>query len=325
MNRGIARRTLFEGSEDIRFFLSRLARCVRRRQLEVHAYCVLTTHFHLLVRSPGGELSTVMRQVQLEYVRRFNRRRRRDGPLMRGRFTSKPVLSLTYRSVLVRYIDANPVQAGICTDPRKYPFGSASHYARSAGPPWLERSWIEGFVRKEVEREHYDPGDYARTFGSLGQAESGLVERRIASSGLLDPLDDLVHSTPAGVLSWMRWKARLADGTEPGLPVLDPTCIDGSIAAARDRGTDILLRRGRADRLAQMHAGLLRDLAGASLSEIAIRTRRSTSSAAELCKRHADDIFRDEAYAEHASRLMHSTLEARYGVARYGVVSRHPG
>lgn len=68
MNRGIARRTLFEGREDIRFFLSRLARSVRRGQLEIHAFCVLTTHFHLLVRSPVGELSTVMRQVQLDYV-----------------------------------------------------------------------------------------------------------------------------------------------------------------------------------------------------------------------------------------------------------------
>ena len=154
MNRGIARRTLFEGSEDIRFFLSRLAGCVRRRQLEVHAYCVLTTHFHLLVRSPGGELSAVMRQAQLEYVRRFNRKRRRDGPLMRGRFTSKLVLSLTYRRVLVRYIDANPVRAGICTDPREYPFGSASQYARRAGPPWGVRSWVEGFVRQALEREH---------------------------------------------------------------------------------------------------------------------------------------------------------------------------
>ena len=73
MNRGIAKRTLFEGLADVRFFLSRVARAVRAGRIEVHTYCVMTTHFHLLVRSLGGELSGVMRQMQLDYVRRFNR------------------------------------------------------------------------------------------------------------------------------------------------------------------------------------------------------------------------------------------------------------
>ncbi len=61
MNRAIARRSLFETPEDIRFFLAGVARAVRRGHLEVHAWCVLTTHFHMLVRSPQGRLSEVMR------------------------------------------------------------------------------------------------------------------------------------------------------------------------------------------------------------------------------------------------------------------------
>jgi len=113
MNRGIARRTLFETAADIRFFLSRFARAVRRGDLEVHAYAILTTHFHLLVRSPRGRLSLVMKVAQNEYVRRFNRERRRDGPLVRGRFASKPVTTERYRATLLRYVDHNPVDAGL--------------------------------------------------------------------------------------------------------------------------------------------------------------------------------------------------------------------
>lgn len=64
MNRGIARRSVFESRADVRYFLSRLARAVRRRELEVHAYCVMTTHYHLLVRSPLGRLSEGMRRIQ---------------------------------------------------------------------------------------------------------------------------------------------------------------------------------------------------------------------------------------------------------------------
>lgn len=56
VNRAIGKRPYFETRSDQRYFLSRLAREVRRSTLEVHAYCLMTTHFHLLVRSPVGEL-----------------------------------------------------------------------------------------------------------------------------------------------------------------------------------------------------------------------------------------------------------------------------
>ena len=87
MNRGIARRTLFESSADIRYFLAQVAWAVHRGEIEVHAYSILTTHYHLLLRSLTGQLGRVMQQVQTKYSRRFNRGRHRDGSLVRGRFT----------------------------------------------------------------------------------------------------------------------------------------------------------------------------------------------------------------------------------------------
>jgi REP element-mobilizing transposase RayT len=314
MNRGIARRTLFEVREDIRYFLSRLAWSVHDGKLEVHAFSVMTTHFHLLVRSPVGELSDVMRQVQLDYVRLFNRIRRRDGPLVRGRFLSKPVLSLTYRKVLVRYIDRNPVRAGICGDPRSHPFGSAACYARSTGPPWLERSWVEESVRSAMNADRYEPGDYARVFGIGTEADDRFVERRLASLGRSDPLDDLIAATPDRVLSWMRWKARLADGTEPGLCVVDPVSVDVAVREARKRGSAVLLERGRSDGLREIHAGLLRHLCGESLAEIAIRVGRSTSACGAMCHRHDRRVGDDEAYAAHASRLAHAAIQLQHGI-----------
>jgi REP element-mobilizing transposase RayT len=313
MNRGIARRTLFEGREDIRFFLSRLARSVRAAQLEVHAFSVMTTHFHLLVRSPTGNLALAMRQIQLDYVRRFNRTRHRDGPLVRGRFASKPVLTMTYRRTLVRYIDANPVRAGICRDAREYEFGSAACYTGRRGPPWLERSWVEEFVSSAAGKSNFDPQDYARVFGAASDADEQFVERRLDSRGRTDPLDDLVHSTPIGVLAWMRWKARLADGSEPGMAVVDPGCVDETIRDARDRGAGILLRSRRWDGLLAAHAGLLRHLCGSSLAEIAGRIGRSTSQSGALCQQYAQRIEEDGAFAAHASRLAHAAIERQHG------------
>src|SRR6185369_9941718 len=121
MNRGIAKRTLFESEVDIRTFLSRLACAARAGRVEVHAFCILTTHFHLLLRSPQGRLSEALHHVQNSYSRWFNRSRKRDGPLYRARFRSKRVDSLAYRFQLVRYIDSNPVSAGLVEDPQQYP------------------------------------------------------------------------------------------------------------------------------------------------------------------------------------------------------------
>lgn len=50
-NRGVAHRTVFESRREVRFFLSRIAKVVRRGWIELHAYCILPNHFHVLVRS----------------------------------------------------------------------------------------------------------------------------------------------------------------------------------------------------------------------------------------------------------------------------------
>src|ERR1043166_171410 len=85
-NRAIARRTMFERRDDFRFFLALLACSVRRGDLELHAYSLMGTHFHLLVRSPAGRLAEAMHHVQLAYSRRFNRsEERRVGKECRSR------------------------------------------------------------------------------------------------------------------------------------------------------------------------------------------------------------------------------------------------
>ena len=72
-----------------------MAHAVRRGQLELHAYSLLTTHVHLLVRSPGESLSEAMQRIEQRFVLRFNRLRERDGPLFRARFTSRRVRTVS--------------------------------------------------------------------------------------------------------------------------------------------------------------------------------------------------------------------------------------
>ena len=320
MNRGIAKRTLFETRRDIRRFLAGLARAVRARRLEVHAYCVLTTHFHLLVRSPGGQLSDALHDLQNGYSRWFNRSRRRDGPLFRGRFRSKPVDSADYRVELVRYIDENAVQAGLVETPAAYPYASAAHYARLDGPIWLARGWIEGLVRRRTRAPVYDPQRYAEAFGApLAAGLRRLIERRIELQDAgIDPLGELLGAAPARVLAWMRWKAELADGTQIGIPVCDAQEVARVVAEERARrGGWALAGAGIApDAWAVAEVGLLRELCGATLAEAGERTGCSANGAFRREARHRRALLEDELYAQRVSELAARALEGCHGVRR---------
>ena len=197
-----------------RYFLAQLARVVRDGDLEVHAFVLMTSHFHLLTRSPKGRLSAAMQRVQNLFVRHFNRRARRDGPLFRGRFVSKPVESLRYRRVLVRYIDQNPVFGGLVTSPELYPYGSARLHMLGPRPPWLERSWIEPDALDRSGLSTFSATAYRRAYGApLSTAMQGVVERRLLSTDSRhDALVDLIDAAPARVRAWMVRKAKLADG-----------------------------------------------------------------------------------------------------------------
>jgi REP element-mobilizing transposase RayT len=320
MNRGLARRPVFENRADIRFFLSRLAHAVRRGELEVHAYSVLATHFHLLVRSPRGGLSRAMMWIEHEYVRWFNRRRRRDGPLFRGRFRSKVVRSEVYWRTLVRYIDRNAVQAGVAVVASKYPFGSAFHFVRDRGPIWLDREVVESDVVEALGVGSYRPADYELVFGAGDSAsEAWLVERRIeCADDADDPLDDLVDAAPPEVRAWMRRKTCLADREKLGQPVVDPDSLMLELGARRAVDPGWSLRQGRRSRPGWqvVSAGLLRWAAGLSFVEIAGRAGISEATALRYAREHARRLQVDDVYASRSAEVLQAAL--RRGIFRRG-------
>ena len=299
MNRAIARRSLFETREDIRFFLAGVARAVRRGHLEVHAWCVLSTHFHMLVRSPQGRLSEAMRRIQNSYVRGFNRSRRRDGPLLRGRYCSKPVTSETYRRLLVHYIDANPVQAGLCADPTDYRWCSARQYAEARSPRWLCRTWVEAWVAERANSRHFDPKDYPRRIEKrkrLGM--DALVAARIKSSSARDDLDSLLRMASPAVLAWLQRNAKLADGHRNRQPSVTAACVsDNLLKLAFAQGPWSVHRKRKADDGWELlHAGLLRDIACASYPQAAHRLVVSADQARRFVARHRQLLDTNEAY-----------------------------
>jgi REP element-mobilizing transposase RayT len=308
MARGIAKRTIFECRADYRYFLSLLVRAVRRGVLELHLYALMQTHFHMLIRSPCGQLSRAMGDVLRGYARWFNRRRGRDGALFKEHFASKLAQCNAYRSVLVRYIDENAVKARLATRPADYAYGSAFHYARKRGPRWLERSWVEEEVKGVRGSPSYDARDYAVRFPPrLPAVVSAWIEDQ-----LLRTRDaELVAPVETSQVVWMVRKAHLADGTEPFRLPLPPEFVEEEWRHVRVAEPQWPVQLGRQpDAIwSVLQAGLLRHACGLSHAEIHARTGAPRSTVVDRVRRHLDLMKRSEDYARRDARVIERVQE----------------
>ena len=309
-NRGVARRSVFECREDVRFISSRLAREHRRGRLRIHAFVMLLNHFHLFVESPKGQASEAMRVIQNEYVRWFNRKRRRDGPLFRGRFGSRRVRSEAYWWTLVRYIDLHSEKARITASAGLYPYGSAYHYLTGDGPKWLARERIEAMVTQGLES--YTAESYARMLQRpLRAAELELVTLRMRGVPCTeDPLDDLLTSGPSGVLSWMIDKAGNADGTKPGVAVASPSSLIALVAGHRAAEPCWLVPSGQRRRNGWdlLLTGLLRDACGLSCSAISPHVAATLSGVHARLQTHRKLLGECREYGELAASILDEAL-----------------
>ena len=315
----MARRTAFENRDDVGYFLSRPARVHRKGLLEIHGFCFLTTHFHLIVRSPVGKLPRAMQETINTFVRWFNRRRKRDGALFRGRFGSRRVQSQAYLTRLVPYVDQNSIGARLASHSGLYPYGSARLFQQGRSPKWHTRGLIERLACAMSGLPQFTPSVYRASFGAeLTPAESEWLELRIrCPRDGPDPLDDLVGAAPQRVREWMVRKARLADGTRPGLPLLAPSTVMEVLREEQLREPDLQFRLRRDSRPAWplLAAGFLRDACGLTIAAAARSLNRPASSVSVSASAHRDLLLADPAYATLAAELLAEALDRLHGPA----------
>jgi putative transposase len=125
IQRGHNRSACFADDEDRAFYLHHLGRVASAEGCDVHAYCLMTNHVHLLL-TPRREESCarLFRRLGLLHTQYTNRKYGRSGSLWEGRFRSCLVQSDFYLLTCYRYIELNPVRAGLVADPAAYPWSS---------------------------------------------------------------------------------------------------------------------------------------------------------------------------------------------------------
>jgi putative transposase len=130
IQRGNNRKACFFADEDYAVYLDRLAFYGEKYQVHIHAFVLMTNHVHLLLTptTPSG-VSQLMQSLGRYYVRYINQTYQRSGTLWEGRFKSSLIDSDRYFLTVSRYIELNPVRAGMVEHPAEYPWTSYQYNA----------------------------------------------------------------------------------------------------------------------------------------------------------------------------------------------------
>jgi len=136
VQRGNNRRTCFRQQKDFRSYLAALRETSSQYGVAIHAYALMSNHVHILATPDGvSSASNMMQQLGRKYVSYFNKAHCRTGTLWEGRFRSSSIRSVRYLFACYRYIELNPVRAGLVQLPGEYEWSS---YRANAEGGWSD-------------------------------------------------------------------------------------------------------------------------------------------------------------------------------------------
>ena len=126
INRGVNRSIVFDHSDDKEMFLQIINKSATIHKVTLHDYCIMDNHYHLLIETQKENIATFMRIVNANYAKYYNKKYQRSGHLWQDRYKSRYITSEAYLYTLMRYIEYNPIEAGVTQKVGEYPFTLAS-------------------------------------------------------------------------------------------------------------------------------------------------------------------------------------------------------
>lgn len=267
-SRGNEQKDVFKSRRDRDKFFGYLESASERYGAVIHAYCLMNNHYHLLLETPEGNLSQIMRHINGAYTTYFNVKRKRAGHLFQGRYKAILVEADAYGLELSRYIHLNPVRAKAVAKPEEYEWSSYRYYIGLAkAPSWLKTDFILGLISgKDVEKKYREFVDDAT------KEENG------------SPLKEAIASTILGSPEFVREKShehlgeKHSDRDMPAVRRLARPTIDEIISTVTKQIEDESLTR-------KVSIYFCHRYSGARLREIGERFRMSDAAITQASRR----------------------------------------
>jgi putative transposase len=124
INRGNNRQAVFRKAGDFQAFLDALSSLKERKPFDLFGYCLLNNHFHLLIRPIETTISRIVQSLLVSHTQRYHKHYRSGGHVWQGRFKSPVIQNDEHVLTVLRYIEANPLRAGIVADLAEYRWSS---------------------------------------------------------------------------------------------------------------------------------------------------------------------------------------------------------
>jgi len=140
-SRGNQSQPIYYIDADRRHFLNNLLEAIAKYSVRIHSYVCMTTHYHILMETPLGNLSRCMHFINVSYTNYFNTRHNRIGHVLHGRYDARLIQKERYLVNVSRYIHLNPVRAGMVKSPHEYPWSSYKDFLNRQDS-WVFRSEI---------------------------------------------------------------------------------------------------------------------------------------------------------------------------------------
>jgi putative transposase len=174
-SRGDRREAIFDDDLDRQAFLTVLARSLERFSAMALAYCLMDNHYHLVVYTRLANLSALMKHINGVTTQAHNRRHGKSGHLFQGRFKAILVDQDAYLLEVCRYVDLNPVRAGMRKDPADWPWSSyCAHVGLVAAPEWLDTGGVHAHLLNHAVTQANDQARGRQKYAQLVSSARGL-------------------------------------------------------------------------------------------------------------------------------------------------------
>ncbi len=157
-SRGNKRQNIFTNHEDRNTFVNVLARTIKTYNWKCYAFCLMDNHYHILLQTPNGDLSTGMRDLNGIYTQLFNKKHHTTGHIFEGRYRAFVIEQGEYFCEVLRYTVLNPLRANMVKRPDDWPWSSysATAYGRKMYPFVDQKFVLRLFSRTDgLARERY--------------------------------------------------------------------------------------------------------------------------------------------------------------------------